>query len=321
MAARLRLSSSLSAIAAILVALCAPLSLGLPLATSADSAAEVARSTDAAPWWQSGVISHWYAPDNDWPSAVDIVKAHAPLVTSVMSYCGIDVADNGTMIIAFHDTCVGLFAALKGLGVRAELATGSGNCSIDAFRTLWRDTVESPATLRDAVLAVGASGLNIDFEPQADNCQGGATGDAGDAALFAAWLGAVRAQLSPHGVRLTVDVASWSPVLREYATLAAGVDRVLTMETYNGDNPSQWDGFFSDFVGATPLDKAGVGLGAWSDAKSDWWETSAAAQYKVNASLAAKVPELAVFRIVPAPEVSPEWPLGFWWPALSAFKQ
>ena len=106
MAARLRLSSSLSAIAAILVALCAPLSLGLPLATSADSAAEVARSTDAAPWWQSGVISHWYAPDNDWPSAVDIVKAHAPLVTSVMSYCGIDVANNGTMIIAFHDTCV-----------------------------------------------------------------------------------------------------------------------------------------------------------------------------------------------------------------------
>ena len=76
-----------------------------------------------------------------------------------MSYCGIDVADNGTMIIAFHDTCVGLFAALKGLGVRAELATGSGNCSIDAFRTLWGDTVESPATLRDAVLAVIAAAL------------------------------------------------------------------------------------------------------------------------------------------------------------------
>jgi hypothetical protein len=285
-----------------------------------DHSSSATAAASAAPWWQSGVISHWYAPDNDWPAAVDIVKAHAPLVTSLMSYCGIDVADNGTMIIAFHDTCVGLFAALKGLGVRAELATGSGNCSIDTFRALWRDTTDSPVALRDAVLSVGADGLNVDFEPQADNCQGGPTGDASDAALFATWLGAVRAQLSPHGVRLTVDVASWSPVLSEYATLAAGVDRVLTMETYNGDNPGQWDGYLSAFVGATPLDKAGVGLGAWSDGTSGWWESSAAAQHKVNASLAAKVPELAVFRIVPSPEVSPEWPLAFWWPALSAFK-
>ena len=33
----------------------------------------------------------------------------------------------------------------------------------------------------------------------------------------------------------------------------------------------------------------------------------------------ARVPELAVFRIVPAPDVSPAWPLDFWWPALQAF--
>ena len=38
-----------------------------------------------------------------------------------------------------------------------------------------------------------------------------------------------------------------------------------------------------------------------------------------DTSRAARVPELAVFRIVPAPDVSPAWPLDFWWPALQAF--
>ena len=271
------------------------------------------------PWWASRVVSFWYAPDNDWPSAAAIVRAHPGLVTSVMSYCGVDIADNGTIISKFAATCAGLFPALKAMGVRAELATGSGNCSFAAMRLLWADTQVSPLVLRDAVRAAGADGLNIDFEPQADSCAGAPTGDAADAALFGAWLAAVRAQLRPLGVRLTVDVASWSPVLREYALLAAGADRLLTMETYNGDGPAQWQGYLADFLAATPLAAAGVGLGAWSDGKAAWWETAPAAAFKVNASAAAGVPELAVFRIVPMPEVSPEWPLGFWWPALAPF--
>ena len=289
------------------------------LLASAAASASSASSASASPWWSSQVVSFWYAPDNDWPSMIDIVNSHPGLVTSVMSYCGIDIADNGTIISKFLPTCAAYFPELKKLGVRTELATGSGNCSISAMRLLWSDTTLSPAVLLAAVLASGADGLNIDFEPQGDNCAGGPTGDAADAALFSAWLAAVRAVLAPHGVRLTVDVASWSPVLREYATLAKGADRLLTMETYNCDSPSQWDGYFRDFVTNTPLASAGIGLGAWSDGRSAWWETAPAAAYKVNASIAARAPELAVFRIVPEPEVSPEWPLSFWWGALAPF--
>lgn len=51
------------------------------------------------------------------------------------------------------------------------------------------------------------SGWNIDLEPQADNCQGGGTGDASDAVLFASWLSVLREALHAVGVRLTVDVA------------------------------------------------------------------------------------------------------------------
>lgn len=291
-----------------------------PFGDAAAAAPEQAPAS-AAPWWSSRVVSFWYAPDNDWASAVDIVAAHPGLVTSVMSYCGVDIADNGTIISRFSPICAQLFPKLKALGVRAEIATGSGNCSIDSMRALWADLVVSPAVLRDAVAMAGASGLNIDFEPQGDNCAGGATGDAADAVLFGSWLAAVRAQLQTLGgdVRLTVDVASWSPVLREYAALAKGADRLLTMETYNGASPAEFSAYFEQFLAGTPLAAAGIGLGGWDDGKGAWWETAAAADFKVNASLAAHVPELAVFRIVPTPEVSPEWPLSFWWPAIMPF--
>ena len=275
----------------------------------------------AAPWWAAPVVSFWIAPNGgDYVNrTVALVAAHASEVTSVMAYCGIDILDDGRLITPFSAACSALFPPLRALGVRTELVTNSGNCSIAAMRLLWADVTTAPAQLLAAALASGADGINIDFEPQADACQGGPTGDAADAALFAAWLAAVRAQLAPHGVRLTVDVAAWSPVLSQYAVLAAGVDRLLTMETYNGDSPAAWSATLDAYVAAAPLAAAGVGLGAWSDGKGQWWETPAAGPYKVNASRAARVPELAVFRIVPAPNASPAWPLDFWWPALQAF--
>jgi len=276
----------------------------------------------AAPWWSNAsapVVSFWYAPDNNWPAAVALVGAHAPRVTSVMSYCGLDIADDGTIISAFHATCAGLFPALRALGVQTELATGSGNCSIDAMRRLWADTDASPRVLAAAVALANASGLNVDFEPQADRCKGGPTGTAADAALFARWLAAVRAALHPLGARLTVDVAGWSPVLREFGALAAGVDRVLDMSTYNGGSAAEWQTYFDALVGGTPREEIGVGLGAWAAEPAAWWATAPAAEYKVAAALRARVPELAFFRIVPSPDVVPEWPLSFWWAALEKF--
>ena len=70
------------------------------------------------------------------------------------------------------------------------------------------------------------------IEPQADNCQGPPTGTAADAALYASWMSVLRVALNEIGVRLTVDVASWSPVIGAYATLAPSVDRLMCMETY-----------------------------------------------------------------------------------------
>ena len=157
------------------------LALFLLVVALAESAAESAALSRAQPWWSSPVLSFWYAPDNDWRSAVDIVHAHLPpagsaVELSVMAYCGLDIRDDGTLVTSFHPTCAGLFPALQQLGVRTELVTNSGNCSIAAMRLLWADTAVSPRVLRDAVLLANASGVNIDFEPQGDNCRGGRRG-------------------------------------------------------------------------------------------------------------------------------------------------
>jgi hypothetical protein len=193
-------------------------------AAAAGARAGGAPAAKRQPWWAAQrVVSMWYAPDNNWRDAVALIAAHAAQVTTVFSYCGLDISDAGTIIPAFSPICAQLFPALAALGVRAEISSGSGNCSIAAMRKLWADPASPPAVLA-AALAANASGVSIDCEPQADNCKGSPTGTAADAAPFAAWLASVRAQLAPHGIRLTVDVASWSPVLAEYATLAPSVD-------------------------------------------------------------------------------------------------
>ena len=126
--------------------------------------------------------------------------------------------------------------------------------------------------------------------------------------------------MNPHGIRLTVDVASWSPVLKEYATLAPAVDRLQTMSTYNGVGQVEWDDDFHAFIDAAPLSAAGIGLGVWSDAKNQWWETAEGAKAKVAAAIASGVPELACFRLIPAAS-SDETPSVFWWDALKPFVQ
>lgn len=54
--------------------------------------------------------------------------------------------------------CSAYFPRLLELGVRPELATGAGNCSIVTYRKLWADTTDSPQVLLKAALAVNASG-------------------------------------------------------------------------------------------------------------------------------------------------------------------
>ena len=304
----------------------------LVLACAALAASSGARTATALPMpqhlasWPSKAVSFWYSADESWPALIAQISPHvgnesrASSVTSVQIYCGLDVSDAGTIIDSFSSACAGVIPALTALGVRAELVLNSGNCSIDAYRLLWADTHTAPRQLLAALLAANASGLNIDNEPITDDCKGGVgSGEEADAALFATWLAAVRTLLNGAGLRLTVDVASWSPVIGEYAVLAGSVDRLQCMGTYNGESEVQWRGWYDGFIAAAPRAVAGVGLGAWLDGAnaSAWWETPEAAAIKVAQARADGIPELAVFNLNPMQK--PAWPLDYWWPLLDAF--
>ena len=299
-----------------------------------------AAAAAAAQPWPDKVVSWWYASGSQasFAALIDQVNQpeRLPLVTSIQTYCGHDISDDGRIIMNPHQgnisACEEFFPKLAQLGVRPELATGAGNCSIATYRKLWRDTTESPQVLLRAALAVNASGWNIDLEPQGGpntgkvgwGCQGGSLpiGTAEDAKLFASWLAAVRAVLKPHGIRLTADVAGWSPVLKEFATLAPAVDRLQDMSTYNGAGLVSWELDFHAFVGATPRTAVGVGLGVWDDKKDQWWETAPAAKAKVAQAIKSGVPELACFRLVPAAEAGgDETPASYWGAALKPFLQ
>ena len=275
--------------------------------------------------WPNKTVSWWVNVDSNWPHAIAQITPYVgnatsrSIITSIQSSCGYTVSAAGAIAGSLSNDCANFFRATSALGVRNEIWLDAGNCDIVAYRALWADTTNSPRVLLSAALAANVSGWNIDLEPQADNCAGVATGTAADAVPFAAWLTAVRAVLAPHNIRLTVDVCSWSPVLSQFAVLAPAVDRLLNMETYNGDSASQWSSYYSEFVKAIPRASAGVGLGAWSDGKSAWWETPAGASFKVNRSVVDGILELAVFRIAPSVEQNPPWPLEWWWAALEQF--
>jgi hypothetical protein len=262
--------------------------------------------------WPNPAVS-WYSPDNNWPGMIDQVAANPGLVTSVMVYCGAEVADDGTIVQIVDSTCIAsggedIFSELIALGVRPELVLNSGNCSIDAYRTLWTQNINtSIAALVSMAVNTNASGWNIDLEPQADNCQGTGTGEASDAVLFAGWLASLRNALHGVNVRLTVDVASWSPVLSQFTTLAPSVDRLMDMDTYNAASLDSWLASYGPMGNSdVPRSVAGIGLGCWVDSSTNgtWSVTPASATERIAQCLSDGVPELAMFRLVPVTGLS-----------------
>jgi hypothetical protein len=127
----------------------------------------------------------------------------------------------------------------------------------------------------------------------------------------------LRKLFNAHELRVTVDVAVWTPALSDFSLLAKSCDRVMDMSTYNGDSAAQWQPLYEALKGTTPANARGLGLGAWDDGKGSWWETATGAQAKVSTAKKDGIPELAIFRL----ETAHSWPPAFWWPLLADFKK
>jgi hypothetical protein len=107
------------------------------------------------------------------------------------------------------------------------------------FASWMRQVFANPEPFFDALLneatAFGLAGFNIDWEPTSDV-------EPGDDAKYAEFLASLGKFLAPHGVAVSVDIASWSP-LWNYSVLASvavpHIDGVMLMSTYT-DLDKDW---------------------------------------------------------------------------------
>jgi len=261
-------------------------------------------------------ISWWYVPDNvtDVPNAVAVIRSHVLVFSTVMLYCGHNVAPNGSMVFLPGFYCNGpdgIIPSLRMMGVGVELWLGTpDDDNVDSFRAAFANPEPMMNSLVSVATQWNISGWNIDWEP--------GTSTAADCAAFRGFLVKLRPRLHAIGVRLTIDVADWSPMLNDYQLLQDSVDRMLDMETYNGDSYSQWLGWYSNIVN-TKVNRTtvGVGLGCWvdHDTNNTWAITEESVVQRLTKISSDGIVELDMFRLLP----SVNWPEPFWWAHLAGW--
>jgi len=270
-------------------------------------------------------VSFWYSPSAaDVNQTIAVLSDNRNAVTSVMLYCGHEVNNDGKVVGSVSELCDdgkggGLVPQLKGLGIGVEFVLNDGCGNVTAHKVMFADQ-GVPAQLATIGKAYGLYGWNLDLEPHSSA--------AGDASAYAAFCTQLRTMLRAAGMRLTIDVAQWSPMLSQYALLAPTVDRMMDMETYNADSMDEWlaggsaGGYYTAFVNAqVPRAANGVGLGCWPAMCGDhlcWSAGEASVAPRMQRIAADGVPEVALFRLAGANTAQP-WPAPFWWPALAAF--
>jgi hypothetical protein len=262
------------------------------------------------------------------------LEAHPGVVTSVMLQCNVVAAANGSIIGSLGPLCEQVIPELRSLNVLPEIWLGSEAGDAASFHLLWNNNVTAVEQLTEMAVQYNISGWNIDLEPNSDPSTTTA-----DAQAYAAWLTALKASLHPHGVRLTVDVATWSTMIADFSVLAPSVDRLMNMETYNADSLSQWMRYYQSIVN-DQIDRnvVGIGLGCWVDSSTNgtWSVTPESAAQRIAQIKLDNVPEIDMFRLLPitGPPSSPwalrdtlaggnppQWPEEFWWDALVAYKE
>eukprot|EP00041_Stephanoeca_diplocostata_P025672 m.677550 g.677550 ORF g.677550 m.677550 type:complete len:641 (-) comp22798_c1_seq1:986-2908(-) len=276
-------------------------------------------------------VSFWYAPAaNDVNQTIAVLTAHAKVVTSVMLYCGHSVDVNGRIIGSVMPLCSDiLLPKLKALGIGAEFVLNDGSTNVTAHKLMMANVTAVSAELAAIGKQHGIYGWNLDLEPQS------VPGTAADAPIYAAFCAKLKAVLNAGNMRLTIDVATWSPMLRQFALLAPSVDRMMDMETYNANSMMGWvngdlfGGYYKEFVNDNvPRSANGIGLGSWPTATCGgthlcWSTTAASGQPRMERIAADNVPEVALFRLYgdqnAATPPDQRWPEDWWWPLLTSY--
>ena len=129
------------------------------------------------------------------------------------------------------------------------------------FLHYMRQVFATPQPFLDAVIAAAKtyklSGINFDWEPSTGS--GDPVPTPQDTAAYAAFLGVASDALHAAGLKVSVDVATWSKIWDLAAIGKTSIDMVISMGTYT-DNWTSWQAQLNDLLNAVPLGKAVVGF-------------------------------------------------------------
>ena len=284
----------------------------------------------AAPQQQ---VSLWYGPGSyggeDMAATVELLRAHSGAVTNLLVYCGHSVGATGLEYDPkLGALCLegGLLANVSALGIVPEIVVDSGSSNVTDYRRFFANATANIAALVAEGGRFGAQGIHFDLEPQ----KGSPASTTEDSVLYAEFLRQARdvfAAAKPRPMRLTVAVAEWCAMTKNYAPLAAATDRLMDMETYNAESMRGWlqgdayGGYYETFERQAGAAKAAPGLGGWNASCGDhacWSTTAASGAARLARAQADGVREVAVFRIVQQ-EGAQKMPQDWWWPLLEDF--
>jgi len=273
-------------------------------------------------------VSFWYWPTTgDMEGVLNLLQQQSEVVTSVMIYCGHNISPSGKLVVdpTYAPFCHlqggGLISRVKAMGIGVEFVVEDhGNITTDLL-------FMSDPTNIDALVTIAnyydLYGWNLDFEPSAP---------LSTAQAYAKFCTKLRAPLNQRGTRLTIDVANWSGLFKDFTLLAPTVDRLMDMETYNSDSfegwiyGDDWGGYYNTFVNpSVPRNKTGVGLGCWPFKCGDhlcWTTTEESGQPRIDRIMADNVPEVCFWHLYGThSHGSDSGPQDWWWPLLEVYSR
>ena len=174
------------------------------------------------------------------------------------------------------------------------------------FLSWMRQVFADPEPFIDACLRAAAeehlTGFNIDWEPtSAENVT------AADASAYAAFVQHFSQAMHAQGVKVSVDVATWSPIWDLPALAATDVDYLVTMGTYTA-NTTSFLHQLDKALASVPVSKLVVGLEC--DEKDVGVLSQEALAERFAALKERGVGALGLWRM-PVPDA--------WWPFLADF--
>ena len=175
----------------------------------------------------------------------------AGVAVTGVSYEAFQLGDNSSFADSGYSK-VG--AALQAMGLEAWPMVTSAD--IGKLRELWTNKQKfiDEAVLALKTLDANITGYNVDFEPS-----GGDSPTNDDALEFAAFLTEFADALEPHGVKVAVNVATWTAFWDYDALEETSVDKFMTMDTYTGDS-TLFVARVENAVDAFDLEKLGIGI-------------------------------------------------------------